>query len=128
MTGQEDLGNIKINDDVVALIASLALVDVEGVVSISGKSSYSDYVGSKSKDSDKGVAVKIDEATNLCTVNVEIHIEYGAIIYDTARKLQRTIKNAIENLTGLTVDKVNVTIRGLVVHEQPRSSTRSKTA
>ena len=40
MASQEDLGNITVNDDVVALIASISIVDVEGVVSLSGKSSF----------------------------------------------------------------------------------------
>ena len=128
MAAPEDLGNITINDDVVALIASLAIVDVEGVVSMSGKSSFSDYVGTKSKDVEKGVIVKIDDTTSLCTVTVDINIEYGVNVYDTARKLQRAIKNAVENLTGLTVDKVNVTIKGLVVLEQPRSGIKGKAA
>lgn len=114
----EDLGNITINEDVIALIASIAITQVEGVVTMSGKSSFSDYVGFKSKDVEKGVSVRV--ADNLCTVNVEINIEYGVNVYDTARKLQRAVKNAVENYTGMAVDKVNVTIRGLVVHEQPR--------
>lgn len=128
MANQEDLGAITINDDVVALIASIAIVEVEGVVSISGKSSFSDYVGFKSKDVEKGVSVKINPETSLCTVNVEINIEYGVNVYDTARKLQRTVKNAVENLTGLMVDKVNVTIRGLVILEQPRPTSKNKAA
>ena len=128
MASQEDLGNITVNDDVVALIASISIVDVEGVVSLSGKSSFSDYVGFKSKDVEKGVSVKIDETTSLCTVNVEVNIEYGVSVYDTARKLQRTVKNSVESLTGLTVDKVNVTIRGLVIHEQPRPASKNKAA
>ncbi len=128
MSGQEDLGNITINDDVIALIASLALVDVDGVVSISGKSSFSDYVGTKSKDIDKGITVKIDDSSGQATVSVEINIEYGANIYDTARKLQRAIKNAIENLTGLNVEKVNVTIRGLIVVDQVSPSQKNQAA
>lgn len=128
MPGQEDLGNIKINDDVVALIASLALVDVDGVFSISGRSSFSDYVGSKARDADKGITVKIDEATGLCTVGVEINIEYGVPIWETAQKLQRKIKNSIETFTGLTVDKVNVTIRGIIVLEQPRTAHKNAVA
>lgn len=128
MSGQEDLGNITINDDVIALIASLALVDVDGVVSISGKSSFSDYVGTKSKDIDKGISVKIDDSSGQATVSVEINIEYGANIYDTARKLQRAIKNAIENLTGLNVEKVNVTIRGLIVLDQVSPSQKNQAA
>src|SRR5437016_1526203 len=120
MAGQEDLGNITVNDEVIALIASIAITEVENVVTMSGKSSFSDYVGLKSKDVEKGVSVKIDPTTGLCTVNIEINIEYGTNVYDTARKLQRAVKNAIENFTGLTVDKVNITIKGLVVNEQPR--------
>jgi uncharacterized alkaline shock family protein YloU len=128
MATQEDLGNITINDDVVARIASLAIFDVEGVVSMSGRSSYSDYVGSKTKDVEKGISVKIDPETNLATVNVEINIVYGVSVYDTARKLQRAVKNAVESLTGLTVDKVNVTIRGLEILEQTRPTPKNKAA
>ena len=128
MATQEDLGNITINDDVVARIASLAIFDVEGVVSMSGRSSFSDYVGSKTKDVEKGISVKIDPETNLATVSVEINIVYGVSVYDTARKLQRAVKNAVESLTGLTVDKVNVTIRGLEILEQPRPAAKNKVA
>jgi uncharacterized alkaline shock family protein YloU len=128
MAGAENLGNITVNDNVLALIASVAVTEVEGVVSISGKSSFSDYVGVKSKDVEKGVSVKIDEKTNLCTVNLELNIEYGLNVYDTARRLQRVVKNHIENLTGLQVDKVNVTIRDLVIKEEPRSAARNKAA
>jgi uncharacterized alkaline shock family protein YloU len=128
MPNQEDLGNITINNDVVALIASIALTEVEGVETMSGKSSFSDYVGSKSKDVEKGITVTVDEATSLATVNVEINIDYGVQVYDSARKLQRAVKNAIESYTGLGVDKVNVTVRGLTVHEGPRPTVGGKAA
>lgn len=124
----ENLGKITINDDVVARIASLALFEVDGVISISGRSSFSDYVGSKTKDVEKGISVKIDESTSMCTVNVEINIVYGVSVYDTARKLQRAVKNAVESLTGLTVDKVNVTIRGLEIVETTRPASKTKAA
>ena len=78
MPNPEDLGNITINNDVVALIASIALTEVEGVETLSGKSSFSDYVGSKSRDVEKGVAVAVDEATSLATVSVEINIKVPA--------------------------------------------------
>ncbi|MCX7020385.1 MAG: Asp23/Gls24 family envelope stress response protein [bacterium] len=125
MSGQEDLGNITINDDVAANYASLAILEVDGVTSVSGKGSFSDYVGAKSKDVDKGVSIKIDPATNACTVNVEVNIDYGINIYETARKLQRAVKNSIENYVGLAVEKVNITIRGLVIDEEPRTNSRS---
>ncbi|MBX7244580.1 MAG: Asp23/Gls24 family envelope stress response protein [Candidatus Sumerlaeaceae bacterium] len=125
---QGELGNINVNEDVVAHHASLAILEVEGVASISGKGSFSDYVGVKSKDVDKGVSVKIDEKTNLCSVNVEVNIEYGTNVYDAARKLQRAVKNSIENLVGLQVSSVNVAIRGLVISEVPRSAAKNRAA
>ena len=47
---------------------------------------------------------------------------YGANVYDTARKLQRNIRSAIENYTGLMVDKVDVTIRGMIIDAPPGGS------
>ncbi len=120
MVNPEDLGEIKINNDVVALIASIALTEVEGVVSISGKSTFSDYVGFKSKDVEKGVTVQTDEASGLATIHIEVNMEYGVPVRDAALKLQHAVKNAVENYAGLTVDKVNVTVKGLTVNEQPR--------
>jgi uncharacterized alkaline shock family protein YloU len=49
-------------------------------------------------------------------------------VYDTARKIQRAVKNAIESYTGLTVDKVNVMIKEVVVIEQPRATGKTKAA
>ncbi|MGB9692521.1 MAG: Asp23/Gls24 family envelope stress response protein [Candidatus Sumerlaeaceae bacterium] len=120
MVGPEDLGDITINDNVIALYASIALTQVEGVVTLSGKSSFSDYVGAKSKDAEKGISVSIDKATNLCTINVEVNIYYGYNLYDVARQIQRQVKNAVENYTGVTVERVNVTIRDVIVPDQPR--------
>ncbi len=119
MALKENLGTIVINDEIAAHYASLAILEVEGVVSISGKSSFSDYVGVKSKDVDKGVTVQVDTAKGICTVAIEVNIEYGINVYETARRLQNSVKNAIENYVGYTVDSVNVTIRGLVIHEEP---------
>lgn len=121
MATGEDLGEIRINNDVVALIASIALTEVEGVVSLSGKSSFSDYVGSKSKDVEKGVTVEVDEGNGMATISVEVNIEYGIAVRDACVRLQRAVKNAVENYTGLLVDKVNVTVRSLMVNEQPRA-------
>ena len=109
---EQDGGRIIVNDEVVAFIATIEMVKVDGVITLTGRSSYSDYDGAKSKDVEKGVSVKINE--NRCTVGVEINIKYGSNVYDTARKLQRAIKNAIESYTGLVVERVDVTIRGMI--------------
>lgn len=119
MASNESLGQIVINEEIAAHYASLAILEVESAVSISGKNSFSDYVGVKNKDVDKGVAVTVDSAKGTCVVNLEVNIVYGANVYETARRLQNSVKNAIENFVGYKVEQVNVTIRGLVVTEDP---------
>ena len=119
MSVNETLGNIVINEEIVAHYASLAILEVETAVSISGKNSFSDYVGVRTKDVDKGVSVSVDSTRGTCIVNLEVNIVYGANVYDTARRLQNSIKNAIENYVGYTVEQINVTIKGLVVNENP---------
>ncbi len=109
---EQDNGRITLKDDVVAFIATIEMVKVDGVTTMSGRSSFSDYDGARSKDVEKGVTVKIEN--NHCSVAVEINIKYGSNVYDTARRLQRAIKDAIENYTGLVVDRVDVTIQGMV--------------
>ncbi|NLD62077.1 Asp23/Gls24 family envelope stress response protein [Candidatus Sumerlaeota bacterium] len=119
MAVTENMGNIVINEEIAAHYASLAILEVDGVVGISGKNSFSDYVGVKTKDVDKGITVTVDAAKNSCVVNVEVNIEYGINVYEAARRLQNSVKNAIENYVGYSVSCVNVTIKGLVIHEEP---------
>lgn len=109
---EHDSGRIIVKDDVVAFIATIEMVKVDGVITMSGRSSFSDYDGARSKDVEKGVTVKIEN--NHCTVGVDVNIKYGVNVYDTARRLQRAIKDAIENYTGLVVDRVDVTIQGMI--------------
>lgn len=109
---EQDSGRITINNDVIAFIATIEMVKLDGVYTLSGRSNFSDYDGARSKDVEKGVAVKIDN--NRCTVTLDVNIKYGVNVYDTARRLQRAIKNAIENYTGMVVDRVDVTIQGMI--------------
>src|SRR5690606_5422282 len=108
---EQDNGRITLKDDVVAFIATIEMVKVDGVYTLSGRSNFSDYDGARSKDVEKGVAVKIDN--NHCSVAIDVNVKYGVNIYDTARRLQRVIKDAIENYTGMVVDRVDITIQGM---------------
>lgn len=118
MTAQEDLGDIKINNDVVAKIASLAAIEVEGIISLAGKYSLAEMWGRK--DIDKGIAVEITEGS--AEIDIEVNVEYGIDIYKAAHLLQKTVSDSVERMTGLRVDKVNVSVRGIVLGEPPRES------
>jgi uncharacterized alkaline shock family protein YloU len=115
---QEDLGDIKINNKVIGTIASLAAVEVEGIVSLAGKGSPAEIWGRK--DLDKGIQVTVED--NTAEISIEVNVEYGIDIYKAAHQLQKTVKNAVENMTGLVVKRVNVSIPGIILGDQPRRS------
>ncbi|MBM3335167.1 Asp23/Gls24 family envelope stress response protein [Candidatus Sumerlaeota bacterium] len=105
------LGDIKISNEVVGAIASTAAAEVEGIVGLVGKFSLGEMLGRR--DVGKGVLVSIDN--NRVKIQVEVNAQYGVSIYDACHRLQRRVKNAVEEMTGLVVDRVNVDVRGIVL-------------
>ncbi len=124
MTVQEDLGSIDIATDVIATIASLAAVEVDGIVSIAGGSSLAEVWGSKGMK--KGISINTDEEKNCVTVDLEVNVEYGVDVYKAAHQLQRTVKNAVEGMTGKRVGHVDVKISGIVLGDKPRRMAYAK--
>lgn len=120
MALQQNLGEIKINNEVVGTIAALAAVEVDGVVSLAGKYSLAEMWGRK--DMEKGFAVEISDSEPSVGIKAEINVEYGVDIYKAAHQLQQAVKNAVEGMTGLKVSQVDVTVRGIVLGDQPRSA------
>jgi len=108
MAVAENLGEIKIDDDVVAKIAAQAAQKAEGVMLIGGFS-FSEMLGRK--DSDKGVKVEIEGGH--CTITLEVKVQYGIHMYEAAHSVQKIVKDAVELMTGLIVQKVNVFIKGI---------------
>ena len=104
-------GTVKIADDVVAMIASLAASEVDGVSSMVGNitNELMSRVGMKKLT--KGVKVSvIDGKVN---VDLAITIDYGYNIPETCQSVQSKVKAAVENMTGLDVDVVNIRIGGI---------------
>lgn len=114
MQANDNLGDIKIQNEVVATIVSIAMSEVEGVVNLSGKRFLDPLRAQKAPD--KGVDVKIEE--NRVHVTVDVRILYGNPIYDIARRLQQQVKNAVEQMTGLIVDAVDVNVRNIILDEK----------
>ena len=107
---EENIGVVQIADDVVAMIASLAATEVEGVSAMVGNitNELMSRVGMKSLT--KGVRVDVLEGN--VTVDLALTMEYGYNIPATCQKVQGKVKAAIENMTGLTCTDVNIRIAG----------------
>lgn len=104
-------GTIKISEDVVTTIAGLAAAEVSGVAGMSGGITGELVEKLGRKNISKGI--KADMGENEVTIDINAIVEYGVNIHEVAVELQTSIRNAIENMTGLSVVNVNVNIQGL---------------
>ena len=113
---EDKSGTVHVAGEVVAIIAGLAATEVEGVSSMAGNIT-NELVGKLGmKNLSKGV--KVDVLENVVCVNLNLNLEYGYSIPETCKKVQEKVKTAIENMTGLEVSDVNISIAGVALEEE----------
>nr|WP_177296486.1 Asp23/Gls24 family envelope stress response protein [uncultured Blautia sp.] len=105
------IGEVKIADEVVTIIAGLAATEVEGVSSMGGNITNELVSKLGMKNLSKGVKVTVLEG--VCTVDLTLNIDFGKNILDVSKKVQDKVKTSIENMTGLEVADVNIRIAGV---------------
>ena len=113
---KEKIGEVRIADEVVAIIAGLAATEVEGVESMAGNIT-NELVGKLGmKNLSKGV--KVDVTEEHVSVVLSLNLKYGYSIPAVCETVQEKVKNAIENMTGLTVLEVNIKIAGVSLEDK----------
>lgn len=113
---QEKIGEVRIADEVVAIIAGLAATEVKGVAAMAGNATREIIERMGMKSLSKGVAVEVIDST--VSVKLSLNLEYGHSIPDVCAKVQDRVKTAIENMTGLEVLDVNITIASVNMDQQ----------
>jgi uncharacterized alkaline shock family protein YloU len=110
-TEKTESGNVKISDEAIATIASIAAKSVAGVVDLDGgpMGNFSDMIGVK--NSSKGI--KVEMGSDSVSVDINLIVGFGSDIADVAAAVQDAVREHIEKMTGLTVDKVNVNINSV---------------
>ncbi|MDX8335713.1 Asp23/Gls24 family envelope stress response protein [Candidatus Cetobacterium colombiensis] len=108
-----DLGNIKIADDVVKTISAKAAQDVSGVYKLAGgvADEVSKMLGKKRLTN--GVKVEVGEKE--CSVEIYIIVEYGYQISEVAQNVQKNVLTAVSTMTGLKVVEVNVFVQDVKI-------------
>ena len=103
---------IQISNDVVAVISGVAVSEVPGVAGMAGgfAGGISEVFSGK-KNLAKGIKVEVTE--NHAKIDVNIIVEYGSRIPDVAFEIQNRVKKAVESMTGLNVEEVNVHVQGV---------------
>lgn len=105
------IGEVKIADEVVTVIAGLAATEVEGVASMEGNITNELVSKLGVKNLSKGVKITVLEG--VVTVDLTLNIEFGKNILEVSKKVQDKVKSSIENMTGLEVADVNIRIAGV---------------
>ena len=109
--GRSAGGSLQISLDVIAKIARLAALEVDGVADVSSGGAQT-MRGLLSKTSlQKDVAV--DMKDGVAAVTVHIIPYYGSKVMDVCKKVQENVKQTIQIMTGITVSRVNVVAAGL---------------
>ena len=117
-TIQDDssMGEVKIADEVVGIIAALAATEVEGVASMACNITNELISRLGMKNLSKGV--KVDVLEGVVTVSLALNMKYNYSIMDVSAKVQEKVKSAVENMTGLEVADVNVKVAGVEMESQ----------
>ena len=106
-----NIGEVRVADEVVAIIAGLAATEVEGVESMAGNITNELVSKLGMKNLSKGVKINVGEES--VAVDLALNIKYGSEIPAVSKKVQEKVKSAIETMTGLEVSEGNIKIAGV---------------
>ncbi|MBC7960792.1 MAG: Asp23/Gls24 family envelope stress response protein [Vallitaleaceae bacterium] len=110
---KEEIGEVQIANEVVAIIAGLAATEVSGIAGMVGslKGDLVELLGRKNLS--KGVVVEVGEES--VSLELSVIVDFGVCIPEVCKNVQEKVKNAVETMTGLSVDDVNIRVAGVEV-------------
>lgn len=111
MNERKDSGAIRIADNVVAVIASIATLDTDGVSGMSGGFAEGIAKRVSGKQAQRGVQVTIEE--DEARIDLRLVINFGEKIDQVCKNVQVNVKETVENMTGIYVKEVNVRVEGV---------------
>ncbi|GEE00681.1 hypothetical protein nbrc107696_11270 [Gordonia spumicola] len=124
-----DRGRTSIADIVVAKIAGIAAREIDGVHDVGGTT---ERVVGKVREVLPGTTVSATQGINVevgerqAAVDVSIVAEYGVAIHQLAAAIRRNVISAIEQMTGLEVTEVNVTVHDVNFGDEAEQSGSSR--
>ena len=108
-------GSLKISQEVIASIAGYTATDTEGVASLATVG----LTGRLGKKPARPVSIQLGD-DGVAVIDIRLRIRHGAKIPELSRKLQSSVKEAVQNMTGVVVSKVNLQIAGVDFSEENR--------
>lgn len=114
----DEMGTIHIADEVLAVVAASAAMEVEGVSGLAANlsSDLAELMGKKVYS--KGVRLTV--ANGQVVVDISVLIQYGFTIPDVAKKVQEAVMAAVTNTSGMEVSRVNIQVAGITFRREGR--------
>jgi uncharacterized alkaline shock family protein YloU len=106
-----DLGAVRIHKNVIASIASLAALEIEGVKRVGGtlKSGIMELLGRKSS---AAIKVEIDKHDEV-KIDLPLVIKYNFNIPEVADRVQQNVREALEKMTNLSIKDININVQAI---------------
>lgn len=120
-------GNIKVADDVLAVCAARAALETQGVFGFASAvftDAISESILGKASDS-KGV--RINQSEDEVVIDLYIIVRYGVKIPAVAWNIQENVKKAVEEFSGIKVKFVNIHIQGIHFNDSKKAAFQRRT-
>lgn len=111
------LGEVTIVPEVIATIISRTVIGILGVAGLATQSKGGIGTLLGIKELEKGIKVDLKENKEI-SANISVIIEYGSVIIEVAKEIQKRVKEEIEEKTGLKVIEINVNVQGVHIEEK----------
>lgn len=108
---EDEVGAVQVHKKVIQEIVNSVIEETDGV-NLGKKETVSDFVYSMTGDRFPAVKVTF-QPNNEAVVDVKIHVRYGLNITSVSRRLQDTLKAAIERLTDVRIKSLNISVHGI---------------
>ncbi len=109
---ETDLGQIIIDEEVIAKYAGINAVECFGIVGMASVNMKDGLVKLLRRDNIcKGVSVKIND--NKIKIDFHIIVVYGVSIATVTENLINNVKYRVEEFTNMKVEKINVYVEGV---------------
>ena len=110
VTNQTEKGNISISEEVIHVMVTAAISEIEGVAGLTNPTStdIAEFLGLK--NAVKGIRISAEDGET--AIDVVIMVRYGFSVTAVGKKVQEQVAANVESMTGMKV-RVNVHVTGI---------------
>lgn len=114
-TIQDTKGSLKISESVIYKIAKAAALEIDGVSSIADSIDSTKPSVLRPLQREKGIIVSINN--EVAAIKIRLNVKAGIRVPEVAKKVQKNIKQYVQNTTGIAVSRVDVYISNVTFVE-----------